>query len=263
MPSTSTITSVLKLLQKYHDDLFPALPEPAPEIFAQAALFVALRDHPIHTPAFSPLSPWSSLVSRRFGGDTDERVINLQKDDVSADPVAVHIKPAAPGHFDITVHTPTSSKSFASVAGRLVSPTSVSTTLNDELIQTTIVSQSPPPNLPVSSSPNTMERLHIFSHGIKTILVLRPPKWLLSLGGDVVIGKGTLKAPMPSVVVEVRVKVRDKVQKGQAVVVLESMKTETILRADIAGIVGAVGCKKGEMVEEGKELVVIEENAES
>ena len=78
-----------------------------------------------------------------------------------------------------------------------------------------------------------------------------------------IIGKGTLKAPMPSVVVEVRVKVGDKVQKGQAVVVLESMKTETILRADIAGIVGAVGCKKGEMVEEGKELVVIEENAES
>lgn len=72
--------------------------------------------------------------------------------------------------------------------------------------------------------------------------------------------KGALKAPMPSLVVEVRVKVGDRVEKGQPVVVLESMKTETILRTDVAGVVKSVGCKKGEMVEEGKELVDIEED---
>lgn len=63
---------------------------------------------------------------------------------------------------------------------------------------------------------------------------------------------------MPSVVVEVKVKVGDKVEVGQAVVVLESMKTETVMRADVAGVVKAVGCSKGEMVEEGRELVNIE-----
>jgi len=57
------------------------------------------------------------------------------------------------------------------------------------------------------------------------------------------------------------VKVGDKVEKGQAVVVLESMKTETVLRTDVAGIVKAVGCTKGEMVEEGKELIEIEEES--
>lgn len=109
-----------------------------------------------------------------------------------------------------------------------------------------------------------MERLHIFNGGIKTTLVLPSPNWLLSLGGDVLnAAKGALKAPMPSLVVEVRVKVGDKVEKGQTVVVLESMKTETVLRTDVAGIVRAVGCKKGEMVEEGKELVDIEEEAKS
>lgn len=71
--------------------------------------------------------------------------------------------------------------------------------------------------------------------------------------------KGALKAPMPSLVVEVRVKIGDKVEKGQAVVVLESMKTETVLRAEAAGVVRAIGCKNGEMVEEGRELVDIEE----
>jgi len=63
---------------------------------------------------------------------------------------------------------------------------------------------------------------------------------------------------MPSLVVEVRVKLGDRVEEGQAVVVLESMKTETMLRANVAGVVKAIRCKNGEMVEEGKELVDIE-----
>lgn len=68
---------------------------------------------------------------------------------------------------------------------------------------------------------------------------------------------------MPSLVVEVRVKVGDRVAEGQAVVVLESMKTETVLRANVAGVVKAIGCKNGEMVEEGRELVDIDADAES
>ena len=247
---------VLNNSQKHHDTLFPEPAEPSPEIFGQAALFVALRDRTTSSSIYP--SPWSSLVSRRFGGDAYERVITLQKDDVSAEPVAVHVKATTPGHFDIVVHTPTCSK-FLSVPGNLISPTTLLTTLNTELMKTTIVSQLPPPH---SSSLNTMERLHIFSGGTRTTLVLPPPKWSLSLEGEVNVGKGILKAPMPSLVVEVRVKVGDKVEKGQAVVVLESMKTETILRADTTGTVKTIGCNKGEMVEEGKELVAIEENTE-
>ena len=75
-------------------------------------------------------------------------------------------------------------------------------------------------------------------------------------------GKGALKAPMPSLVVEVKVSVGDRVEKGQAVVVLESMKTETVLRAEVDGVIKAVGCKNGEMVEEGRELVSIEADGE-
>ena len=63
---------------------------------------------------------------------------------------------------------------------------------------------------------------------------------------------------MPSLVVEVKVDIGDKVEIGQAIVILESMKTETVLRAGGAGMVKSVGCTKGEMVEEGKELVEIE-----
>ena len=103
-----------------------------------------------------------------------------------------------------------------------------------------------------------MEKLHVFSGGRKTTLVLPPPNWVLSLGGDVAVAKGALKAPMPSLIVEVKVRVGDRVEKGQVVVIIESMKTETVLRAEVAGLVKTVGCKNGEMVEEGRELVEIE-----
>jgi 3-methylcrotonyl-CoA carboxylase alpha subunit len=103
-----------------------------------------------------------------------------------------------------------------------------------------------------------MEKLHIFSGGRKVSLVIPPPNWLVSLDGDSTATKGALRAPMPSLVVEVKVKVGDIVEKGQAVVIIESMKTETVLRAHTNGVVKAVGCRDGEMVEEGKELVEID-----
>jgi len=248
--------------QKYFDELFPAIPEPSPEILAQAALFVVLKDHAVENNV--PSSPWTSLSSRRFGGDKYERLITLQKDEASGEPVTVQVQSITSGLFDITVIGPTARKTFLSVPAQMLSSTNLSTTLDSHLFDTTIVSQPPPAAVPASLSPNTMERLHIFNGGTKTTLVLPSPNWLLSLGGDVLnAAKGALKAPMPSLVVEVRVKVGDQVEKGQAVVVLESMKTETVLRTDVAGIVKAVGCKKGEMVEEGKELVDIEEETKS
>ena len=104
-----------------------------------------------------------------------------------------------------------------------------------------------------------MERLHVFSDGHKTTLVLPSPNRLLSLGGDLLkVTKAALKAPLPSLAVDVRVKLGDRVEKGQAIIVLESMKTEAVLRADAAGVVRAVRCKNGEMVDEGRELVEIE-----
>jgi 3-methylcrotonyl-CoA carboxylase alpha subunit len=243
-------------MQKHFDELFPTIPEPSAETLAQAGLFVALRDQPPLLPTAA--SPWTSLISRRFGGDVYERVITLQSFDTS-EPATVLIKSCGMGKFDVTVRTATDTTAFPSVLAQLASPTTLSATLNSQSSHTTIVSQPPSPAIPASLSPNTMERLHIFNGGQKTTLVLPSPKWLLSLGGDILnAAKGALKAPMPSLVVEVHVAVGDRVKKGQAVVVLESMKTETVLRSEADGVVKAVGCKKGEMVEEGRELVDID-----
>ncbi|KNZ76319.1 Methylcrotonoyl-CoA carboxylase subunit alpha, mitochondrial [Termitomyces sp. J132] len=247
-------------IPKYFEELFPAIEEPKPELLAQAALFIALRDHTTPPPP-SNVSPWTSLTSRRFGGDEYERTITLQTDGAE-EHFIVHVVSIAPGYFNITVSTSAGSTAFPSVAASLSSPTTLCSTINAQSLNTTIVSQPPPSTVPVSTNPTTMERLHIFACGHhKTTLVVSPPNWLLSLGGDVLSAtKGALKAPMPSLVVDVRVKVGDRVEAGQTVIVLESMKTETVLRANTAGIVKAIGCKNGEMVEEGRELVDIEKS---
>lgn len=248
-------------IPKHFEELFPNVGEPEPEVLAQAALFAALRTQ-LRGNGMSA-SPWVSLTSRRFGGDTAGRIITLQNEGENAEPITVHVVPQPGGVFDVTVQTASSQTEFRGMSARLVSLTELASTVNGQSSNTTIVAQPPPPNVPPSSSPNTMERLHIFHNGRKSTLVLPSPKWLLSLGGDVLnAAKGALRAPMPSLVVEVRVGVGERVEEGQAVVVLESMKTETVLRAGVAGVVKAVGCKKGEMVEEGRELVDIEEDAE-
>lgn len=228
-------------------------------MLAQAALYVVLRDQP-KAPKVGA-TPWTSLPSRRFGGDTYERIITLSTEDSSIPPVTVHVKALTNGRFDVTVKGADYERTFSSVSGQLSTPTTVTSTLDAVSLRTTVVSQPPPPALPASTSSHTMERLHVFHNGLKTTLVLPSPKWLLSLGGDVLNAhKGALKAPMPSLVVNVPVKEGDRVKKGDAVVVLESMKTEMVLRATCDGVVSSVGCAKGDMVDEGRELVAIDED---
>ncbi len=71
-------------------------------------------------------------------------------------------------------------------------------------------------------------------------------------------GSGAVLASMPGVVAEVRVAAGERVEAGQIVVVLESMKLFTSLTAEIAGVVADVACKAGETVSAGRRLVLIE-----
>ena len=224
---------------------------------AQTGLFLALRD--LSTPT-TPSTPWTSLTARRFGGDNKRWTYQLRSEGSEAD-IEVQVVLVNPTTYNVKITQGSESSEFTSISAQLVNDTTLSTTIEGVYENTTIVSQRPPANTPPSDSAASKERLHLFIGGKKTMLTVTPPKWLQSLGADVASAKGVLKAPMPSLVVELKVKVGDRVEKGQAVVVLESMKTETSLRASTSGVVKAVGCRAGEMVEEGRELVDIEADA--
>ena len=68
-------------------------------------------------------------------------------------------------------------------------------------------------------------------------------------------GASVVVAPMPGKVVRVLVSAGDRVEPGQALVVLEAMKMETMLRAEIAGTVSAIGAEPEAMVDAGVVLV--------
>lgn len=224
-------------------------------VLAQAALYFALREQ--DSLSDTGRTTWTSLTSRRFGGDVYQRTIQLEIEGLDTK-TNIDVFQVTTGIFDVIVHTKAGSVTFSSILAHLLDQHTLSTVVNNNSSRTTIVSQSPPPGIPASNSASAMERLHIFNGGIKTTLILPSPKWLLSLGHDSAAAKGALKAPMPSLIVEVKVQVGQRVEKGEAVVVIESMKTETVLRADMAGTVKVVSCRNGEMVEEGRELVDIE-----
>ncbi|WP_152429090.1 biotin/lipoyl-containing protein, partial [Pseudomonas syringae] len=64
-----------------------------------------------------------------------------------------------------------------------------------------------------------------------------------------------LTAPMNGSIVRVLVEVGQTVEAGAQLVVLEAMKMEHSIRAASAGVINALYCREGEMVNEGAVLV--------
>jgi len=68
-------------------------------------------------------------------------------------------------------------------------------------------------------------------------------------------GTQSLTAPMPATIVKVLVAVGDHVKKGDTVIVAEAMKMELPIRAHADGLVAAVLCREGELVQPDQTLV--------
>ena len=69
---------------------------------------------------------------------------------------------------------------------------------------------------------------------------------------------GSLSAPMPATVVRVEVSPGTAVRHGDTLVILEAMKMELPIRASSDGIIKAVHCKPGDLVQPGVALIDIE-----
>lgn len=70
-------------------------------------------------------------------------------------------------------------------------------------------------------------------------------------------GNASINAPMRGTIVDVKVKVGDKVTNGTVVAVLEAMKMENDIVSDKDGVVASICVNKGEAVETGAAVVTI------
>ena len=83
---------------------------------------------------------------------------------------------------------------------------------------------------------------------------LRKTAGMASVGA----AESTLKAPMPGLIVEVKVATGEKVKKGMPLLVIEAMKMENIIKAKGPGVVKAISVSGGEAVEKGDTLLEFE-----
>jgi len=67
--------------------------------------------------------------------------------------------------------------------------------------------------------------------------------------------QGSLAAPMPATVRQIRVAAGDRVSRGDTLLILEAMKMELPVRAEADGTVVAVHCHEGELVQPGRPLI--------
>ena len=64
-------------------------------------------------------------------------------------------------------------------------------------------------------------------------------------------------APLPGTINEIKVKVGDKVNTGDTVVILEAMKMQNNIEAETSGTITSINVNKGDAVMEGDTLVTI------
>ncbi|XP_076273301.1 pyruvate carboxylase isoform X1 [Rhynchophorus ferrugineus] len=70
--------------------------------------------------------------------------------------------------------------------------------------------------------------------------------------------KKQIGAPMPGTIIDIRVNVGDKVEKGMPIVIMSAMKMETVVQSPVAGVVKSIEAKPGLKLEAEDLLITIE-----
>lgn len=100
-----------------------------------------------------------------------------------------------------------------------------------------------------------LNHMTIFQQGKQYRIKLSSPKWAEKVLGTQNSLTNSVLAPMPCKVMRVDVKEGDEVKANQALVVIESMKMETVIRAPHDGVIAKVVHKAGDMCKAGTALV--------
>ena len=209
-------------ITKHHDELFAEV-QIAPEVYVQAAIGGLLQETQNRELRNQALTGFGSGIQNR-------RVAFIKtKADGTADPAetAVEVKQSGLDTFDVTING-TSYRSITShwdPLTRTITSFFLHTRLATRLI-------------------NEDGKTTIFQQGKQYRLQYATPKWIEKALGVKDVANSVL-APMPCKILRVEVEEGQQVEKDQPLVVIESMKMETVIRSPQDGVVAKIVHRQG------------------
>ncbi|KAI2782265.1 carbamoyl-phosphate synthase L chain, ATP binding domain-containing protein [Daldinia loculata] len=235
-------------IEKWKEELFdPVVIKP--EVYVQAALG-AFASQPAEV-----VEPHGESLG--FGLNSSERTFTFKSLDVldqkEGEVVNVSITQKGNSLFDARVirkdEDPQVFEDLVSSPVSSSDKTSLITYFPHTRVETTVV-----------QDPNNDNKVTVFQLGTKTELILVSPSWYeKALGLKEVTG--SVAAPMPCKILKNEVKEGDRVAKGAPLVVIESMKMETVIRSPQDGVIKRLAHKEGDKCKAGTVLVVFEEDS--
>lgn len=223
--------------QKHHDELFRKIEMPD-EVWMQAAIGLYEAEQA------SPGRTWPTQTIG-FGNAPQPREVHLVETSsdpqVTNQPVSVRVLKTGTNTFSVSIGdtTQTITSTFHPATKVLHS------FYPDTRLSTTLI-LDPETNALTLFQQGTLYRLH-----------LATPKWAEKALGLKDVANSVL-APMPCKVLRVEVSEGDEVKKNQALVVIESMKMETVIRSPQDGRIRRVVHRAGDLCKAGTALVEFE-----
>ncbi|TKA75073.1 hypothetical protein B0A49_03272 [Cryomyces minteri] len=223
-------------IHKHRDELFTR-EVTKPEVLAQAALGLHLQE--LSNLQTIPVSGFTSITVG-FGDGYQERAYHFAEAALDGKGKSVEstikVRQTSPGTFDISV----GDADFVNVTSTRVSASSIRSFFPHTRLDTTFVRDE--------------DNITLFQHGKQYRLQLAVPKWAEKALGIKDVTNSVL-APMPCKVLRVDVEEGQEVKKDQALVVIESMKMETVIRSPHDGKIAKVVHKAGDLCKAGTALV--------
>jgi 3-methylcrotonyl-CoA carboxylase alpha subunit len=243
-------------IDKHQDELF-ARKTIEDEILAQVAVasfFQSSTPSSLSSTRASPISTWLSPDSdfqfRTFSFHSADEEPRLGS---TPDTYRVDLRQISPAHFSVSISDSDTFKDVSCTASFEPSTSTLTTYFPTNRLTSRVIF---PPSTPTSYA--TLP-IYIFNRGTLYRLLPAPPTWLSAALG-VTEKTNSLLSPMPCKILRVDVKPGDVVKKDQALLVIESMKMETVIRSPGEGlVVKRVVHGQGEVVGSGVELVEFEE----
>ncbi|THY18206.1 3-methylcrotonyl-CoA carboxylase subunit alpha [Aureobasidium pullulans] len=226
-------------IEKNKDELFRKVDIPH-EAWSQAALGLYIAEQGL-TGSESVLSSQTIGFNTGLSGSRTFDLVEIPADgqSSSASSITAHVQHLGPHTFSVSI----GGQQPLQVTSKLNSTTNILQSFYPHTRLETRVIRDPETN-----------NLILFQQGRQYRLQLAVPKWAEKALGMKDVANSVL-APMPCKVLRVEVEEGSKVTKNQALVVIESMKMETVIRAPHDGVIAKVVHKAGDLCKAGTALV--------